>query len=644
MKSSKKFMTRILTAALALSMVAGTGICAAAVDEEEIISEEPVVIAPAPEDENETSKLAAFKEKLEETAQSLYEKFSQTKLAQLVEIAQKIAASQKILADTYSEAADMQTTAAQQIAEIMEEAQKQAAEAEDEETAAQIMAAAQEQTAQMAEEVQAQVEQMLTEAEQTSAALLAEATEQLEEIKAEAKGKVAEIAQQLSQAAEQAEAQAKEFVAKVIEAFISRTTKYETVTDGDYVYRIAYSIKGVSAAFIDYLGEEEEITVPAYINEVPVECIMFAGKGVKSITIPETIRPLDAVSFAGAEDLENIYVDDANPYYKSIDGAVFDKSGSVLIAVPMAKEFNAPEGTLFFAPYCYAYSRMSEIKLPSTLANIVDYTFVKCENLESIDIPEGVQGIGTEAFKDCYSLKKVHIPASVETMGEDVFTGCDVDLVIELDTVDCQAYIYAKTHEIPIKCPLTASVGLETTFVEDEEYSAMPLGLPVKVTGYAEGGSDEGYKYAFYYRKVGDTKWSCKQSFKENDSVDITPAYAGLYEICVKVKDSTGAVDKIYIEILVKDSFENTSTVSAETIKKGSKVTVNCSANNDNAEFAVFYKKKADTKWIKKQDYSDNTEVTVKPAAAADYEICVKAKNLDDGTISKKYFDLTVTE
>ena len=254
-------MTRILTAALALSMVAGTGICAAAVDEEEIISEEPVVIAPAPEDENETSKLAAFKEKLEETAQSLYEKFSQTKLAQLVEIAQKIAASQKILADTYSEAADMQTTAAQQIAEIMEEAQKQAAEAEDEETAAQIMAAAQEQTAQMAEEVQAQVEQMLTEAEQTSAALLAEATGQLEEIKAEAKGKVAEIAQQLSQAAEQAEAQAKEFVAKVIEAFISRTTKYETVTDGDYVYRIAYSIKGVSAAFIDYTGGEEDITL-----------------------------------------------------------------------------------------------------------------------------------------------------------------------------------------------------------------------------------------------------------------------------------------------------------------------------------------------------------------------------------------------
>ena len=46
MKSSKKFITRVLTAALALSMVAGTGVCAAAVEDTEQDSE-LVVIAPA---------------------------------------------------------------------------------------------------------------------------------------------------------------------------------------------------------------------------------------------------------------------------------------------------------------------------------------------------------------------------------------------------------------------------------------------------------------------------------------------------------------------------------------------------------------------------------------------------------------------
>ena len=44
MNSSKKFMTRILTAALAISMVASiTGVCASAV-EDTAVEEEPIVI------------------------------------------------------------------------------------------------------------------------------------------------------------------------------------------------------------------------------------------------------------------------------------------------------------------------------------------------------------------------------------------------------------------------------------------------------------------------------------------------------------------------------------------------------------------------------------------------------------------------
>ena len=653
MKSSKKFLTRVLTAALALSMVAGTGICAAAVDEEETNTEyeSEIVIAPAPEDEDGVSRLAALREMIEAAARSAYAKLSQSTAAQLVEIAKKVSISQKILADTYSQASQIQSDVADQVIAIMDEAAQRAAAEEDEEVAAQIIADAQAQVDQITQEVSEQVEQMLAEAEQMSAELLAEANEQLEAIKAQIQGRISEKSAalmekiaEMQQKIEEVKAQVKEFSAKMIEAVISRTTKYETMTDGDYVYRVAYSLRGVSAAFIDYTGGEEEITVPAYINGIPVECIMFATKGVKSVTIPETVTSLDAVSFMGADDLENIYVDDANPYFQSFDGVVFDKSGTVLVAVPMAREYNAPEGTIIIGSRAYALSNMSEIEIPSTVEYIESNAFERCYNLESIDIPDSVTTIGSEAFKDCYSLKKVHIPASVEEMGEDVFTGCSVDFVIELDTVDCQAYIYAKTHEIPIKCPLTASFGLETEFIEDEEhFVAMPLGLSVKVEGYAEGGSDEGYLYAFYYRKQGDTKWSCKQSFKENDSVEITPKNAGLYEICVKVKDSKGNIAKMYGEVFVKETFENTSTVSAETIKKGEKVTVDCSANYDNVEFAVFYKKKTDTKWTKKQDYSDNTEVVIKPTAVTDYEICVKAKNLDDGTITKKYFDLTVT-
>jgi len=69
MKSSKKFMTRVLTAALVLSMVAGTGICAAAVEDEEVTEEPEVVLAPEDETPDFSGKLDAIKAILAQTAQ-----------------------------------------------------------------------------------------------------------------------------------------------------------------------------------------------------------------------------------------------------------------------------------------------------------------------------------------------------------------------------------------------------------------------------------------------------------------------------------------------------------------------------------------------------------------------------------------------
>ncbi len=99
----------------------------------------------------------------------------------------------------------------------------------------------------------------------------------------------------------------------------------------------------------------------------------------------------------------------------------------------------------------------------------------------------------------------------------------------------------------------------------------------------------------------------------------------------------------MYIDVFVKAAFENTSTISAETIKKGDTVTVNCSTNTDApTAYAVYYKKNADAKWTTKQNFDENSEVVIKPLKATDYTICVKAKTLDDGTISKKYFNVKV--
>ena len=79
--------------------------------------------------------------------------------------------------------------------------------------------------------------------------------------------------------------------------------------------------------------------------------------------------------------------------------------------------------------------------------------------------------------------------------------------------------------------------------------------------------------------------------------------------------------------------------------KKGNTVTVNGSATGGagNYTYAVFYKQKAQTQWTTKQDFNENTNVSIKPMLATDYDICVKVKD-KNGTIAKQYFTVTVTK
>ncbi len=112
------------------------------------------------------------------------------------------------------------------------------------------------------------------------------------------------------------------------------------------------------------------------------------------------------------------------------------------------------------------------------------------------------------------------------------------------------------------------------------------------------------------------------------------------------VKDKTGTVAEKYFTLNVKNpKLVNTSTISAQEVQKGSSVTVNCSAEGGKAgyTYAVYYKRKTDSSWTTKQNYSSNTAVSVTPAKLADYDIMVKTKD-SSGNVAKKYFTVSVVK
>ena len=168
------------------------------------------------------------------------------------------------------------------------------------------------------------------------------------------------------------------------------------------------------------------------------------------------------------------------------------------------------------------------------------------------------------------------------------------------------------------------------------------LGDTVTINASAIGGMGD-YKYGVFYKKASDTQWICKQNFTKNTQVTIEPENIDIYDICIKVKDKLGGVDKQYFKLIVNDQLSNTSTISAETISKGGTVTLNGSAVGGvgNYTYAVLYKKTYEKKWTVRQNYDENAEIIVRPYTNTDYDICIKVKD-EAGTISNKYFKVTV--
>ena len=210
----------------------------------------------------------------------------------------------------------------------------------------------------------------------------------------------------------------------------------------------------------------------------------------------------------------------------------------------------------------------------------------------------------------------------------------DYDICVKVK--DSKGKVVKKYFDVKVNAKLANT----STIAADH----ITLGQKITVNGLATGGMGK-YQYQVLYKQTSQKKWTTAQDFNTTATVTFKPTKATAYDVCVKVKDSSGTIVKKTFTVQVNAKLTNTSTISATTVKKGGTVTVNGSATGGagNYTYAVLYKQKSQSKWTTKQDFNDNADVSIKPAQATDYDICVKVKD-KDGTIVKKYFTVTVTK
>lgn len=207
-----------------------------------------------------------------------------------------------------------------------------------------------------------------------------------------------------------------------------------------------------------------KIVIPSSIDAHEVYGIddraLTSCRGVTGITIPKTVRFLKPGTLNRCQGLENIVVAKDHPEFASVDGVMFDKKKTRLLAFGSGRSghYKVPETTTAIGPGAFSLCiNLRSVVIPASVSDIGGHTggvFMGCKNLERIGIPDTVTNIGQKSFQDCRSLKTITIPPKVTAIPFGLFWRCasltSVTLPDGITTIG--NYAFAGCTKVTLKC------------------------------------------------------------------------------------------------------------------------------------------------------------------------------------------------
>ena len=194
----------------------------------------------------------------------------------------------------------------------------------------------------------------------------------------------------------------------------------------------------------------EKIELPDSVKIIEDESFRSCTH-LAEIVIPSSVTKIGQRAFGGCQALKKFTVDPTNINYCDINGVLFNKEQTELLAYPnlSSKSYTIPDTVTAISPFAfelcdnlttvkisdgvkaigeYAFigcSSLESINIPRSILRINDYTFYACTSLFSIEIPENVKEIGNDAFELCSNIKHVNIANGVHKIESYAFSGCD---------------------------------------------------------------------------------------------------------------------------------------------------------------------------------------------------------------------------
>lgn len=200
-------------------------------------------------------------------------------------------------------------------------------------------------------------------------------------------------------------------------------------TSGEYEYAV---LDDGTAKIIGYTGDGGSVSIPSTLDGYSVTSIgeeaFWDCSNLTEVSIPGSVTSIDHYAFFSCSTLKNIKVDSDNPNYCSIDGNLYDKSGTALIQYASGKtetSFTVPDTVTLINEDAFAYcEHLSTVIILDSVTSIGEGAFLACKSLTEVTIGNSVTIIGESAFYECTSLTEVTIPDSVMFIGTCTFDYC----------------------------------------------------------------------------------------------------------------------------------------------------------------------------------------------------------------------------
>ena len=174
---------------------------------------------------------------------------------------------------------------------------------------------------------------------------------------------------------------------------------------GDHAFRGCKALKSIDVwDNVPWETTQGHINLPYGINKIGYRA--FEGVQLQVLSLPDTVTELDGNPAAGCANLTTIEVSSANPKFTVVDGVLYNKRKTTLLAVPACLD-------------------ISTVTLPASVTAIADESFCGCQYLDTIVLPSNLAAIGSGAFANCATLVKVTFEGVEPAAPDSIFDGSE---------------------------------------------------------------------------------------------------------------------------------------------------------------------------------------------------------------------------